>query len=80
MFERKISKETAISVVQTGEIIAEYPDDKPYPSYLIFAKINGRPIHVLTAFNKTEKMCYVITVYEPHLKIWQKNYKTRRKP
>lgn len=80
MFERKISKEAAMSVARKGEIIAEYPDDKPYPSYLIFAKVKNRPIHVLTAFNKVEKTCYIITVYEPDTKIWEKDYKTRRKP
>jgi len=78
MFERKIPKAAAISVVRNGEIIAEYPDDKPYPSHLLFAYVDGRPLHVLTALDNRESNCYIITVYEPDTKIWQKDFKTRR--
>jgi len=78
MFERKITKKDALSVIQKGEVIADYSEDKPYPSYLIYAKIGDRPIHVLTAFNKVDNMCYIITVYEPDKKIWENDFKTRR--
>lgn len=77
MFERKIEKESVIFVVKNGEIIAGYPNDKPYPSYLILAFVKNRPLHVLTALDKIEKMCYIITVYEPDIKLWHDDYKTR---
>jgi hypothetical protein len=33
MFEKNISLEDVIDAVHTGEVIKEYTDDKPYPSY-----------------------------------------------
>ncbi len=35
MFERAITRDQVRSVVEAGEIIASYPDDIPYPSYLV---------------------------------------------
>ncbi len=78
MFERAISKEVALTAVQTGEIIAKYPDDKPYPSYLFFARIKGRPIHAVCAIDSSAELCYIITVYEPDPKLWKEDFKTRR--
>ncbi len=78
MFERAIQKNEAITVIQHGEIIAEYPDDKPYSSYLVFAFVDNRPIHVLTALDLANKICYIVTVYVPDPKIWLNDFKTRR--
>ena len=35
MFERGIGKEAVIEVIRTGEVIVSYPDDYPYPSFLM---------------------------------------------
>ena len=35
MFERGIGKEAVIGVIRTGEVIVSYPDDYPYPSFLM---------------------------------------------
>jgi len=35
MFERAITSDQVRSVIETGAIIAAYPNDVPYPSYLI---------------------------------------------
>ena len=41
-----------ISVLQ-GEIIEEYPADKPYPSCLIYGEsFTGEPIHSVWAYNE----------------------------
>jgi hypothetical protein len=38
--------------VQAGEIIEDYPTDKPYPSCLVLGKNeNGSPIHSVWAYN-----------------------------
>jgi hypothetical protein len=34
MMERKIPREAVKEVLKNGEIIEDYPDDKPYPSAL----------------------------------------------
>lgn len=79
MFERSIQKDTVIEAVKNGEIIREYPEDNPYPSSLILALINNKPIHVVSAFNEKDNEVYIVTVYIPDKKIWADDFKTRRK-
>ena len=70
--------EIFFSVLQ-GEIIEDYPKDKPYPSCLIFGEnINGEPIHSVWAYNQINKWAVLITVYRPDPQLWI-NYKERRK-
>ena len=39
--------------VLNGEVIEDYPDDKPYPSCLIYGQsFSGDPIHSVWAFNE----------------------------
>jgi hypothetical protein len=57
--------------VFSGEIIEEYPDDKPYPSILIFGKTKkNRPIHLVCAYNKEEENVVLIAVYHPDPVRW----------
>ncbi len=78
MFERSFTKKDVLTAIKNGEIITEYPEDKPYPSYLIFAMVRGRPLHVVCALDFEDKLCYIITAYEPDPKIWSEDFKTRR--
>jgi len=77
MFEREISPDDMIEVVQKGEIIKDYPDDKPYPSFLILRFVNNRPIHIVVAKNTENGLCFVVTVYEPGPDTWSKDFKTK---
>lgn len=77
MFARSISDQDIASVVQLGEVISEYPDDRPYPSYLIFRYIGFRPIHVVIAINPDDKSCIIVTAYEPSSGLWGPDFKTR---
>lgn len=79
MLTRGISKREVEVVLRAGEIIATYPNDKPYPSRLMFCMVGFRPIHVVVAQDESDE-CYVVTAYEPDSKIWENNFKTRRKP
>lgn len=73
--ERKISTKDIEHVITTGEIIEEYPEDKPFPSCLILGKTkNNKPLHVICAIAPIVK---IITVYEPAEDEWV-NYKTRK--
>jgi hypothetical protein len=75
------SSDTAVrNVIQGGEIIMDYPDDKPLPSKLILGFSNGRPIHVVLAYDAANETGYVITAYVPDENLWNNNYKSRRKP
>ena len=54
-----------------GEVIEEYPKDRPYPSYLMYGKTNkGRPLHIVCAVIKKEKTLVIITVYHPNPELW----------
>lgn len=79
LFERKLTKQAVTDVITTGEIIAEYPNDSPYPSYLILGFVSGRALHVVVAFDKQTRLCYIISAYEPNTKQWGKDFKTRKK-
>lgn len=79
MMERGISRESVKAVLLTGEIIEEYPDNKPYPSALFFGRIRGNPLHVVAAFDYKSNYCFIITAYKPDLEHFESDYKTRRK-
>ena len=67
------------SSVLSGEIIENYPDDRPYPSCLIYGQtIKGDPVHSVWAYNKETRWAVLITVYKPHPKRWV-NWRKRRK-
>lgn len=78
MVERKISEEEILEVVQSGKVIKDYPDDKPYPSKLMYKFIDSRPIHVVVAENKDEDELIIITVYLPDTDIWDINFERRK--
>jgi hypothetical protein len=78
MFERGIKKQSVVEVSRSGMIIASYPDDEPYPSFLLLGFENNTPIHLVIARNEKTGDCYVITVYFPKSDIWQAGFKKRR--
>lgn len=77
MFERKIKIDDVSDVIHCGEVIEDYPDDFPYPSYLMLGWEEKRPLHVVAADNQAGKETVVITAYEPDLKSWEKEFKRR---
>ncbi|MBI5379559.1 MAG: DUF4258 domain-containing protein [Nitrospirae bacterium] len=77
--ENLLFDEIVISV-QRGDIIEQYPDDKPYPSCLILGKnLKNEPIHSVWAYHAEAKSSVLITVYRPDPKRWTEDWKTRRK-
>ena len=54
-------EEIAHSVVH-GEILEDYPDDKPYPSCLIYGDTgSGDPVHSVWAYNHNSAFAVRIT-------------------
>lgn len=78
MFERRISVEDVAAVLEGGEVIESYPDDKPYPSRLLLGWRNARPLHVVVAENAGENEMIVITAYEPDATQWKADFKRRK--
>ena len=68
-----------VEAAMSGEILMEYPEDKPYPSVLClgFTK-SKRPIHFVCALDENRDMIVLITVYEPKVELWI-NHRERRK-
>lgn len=65
--------------VEDGQMIEDYPGDKPYPSCLIFGTtMNGKPIHSVWAYNVETQYAVLITVYHPDPERWI-DFRERRK-
>uniref|UniRef100_A0A7C3QUR5 DUF4258 domain-containing protein n=1 Tax=Leptospirillum ferriphilum TaxID=178606 RepID=A0A7C3QUR5_9BACT len=78
ILEREIKTEDIFNVVETGEVIEEYPSDKPYPSCLILGYCEGKPLHVVVAKDEGTEICFVITSYEPEPASWSHVVRKRR--
>ena len=54
-----------------GETIEDYPDDKPYPSCLVYGKtFGGVPVHSVWAYNAQNRWTVIVTVYVPDPDRW----------
>jgi len=74
--KRKISSDTVINAILSGEIIEQYQDDKYFPSCLIFNNDYDAPLHaVVSAGNE---ILYIITAYCPTFDEWENDFKTRK--
>ena len=65
--------------VENGITIAEYPNDTPYPSKLLFFTSSIRTIHIVTAYNPEENKHIIITAYIPNPDLWNEDFTSRRK-
>ena len=79
MFQRFVSTDEVEYILENGEIIMEYPDDKPYPSNLMLGFIKNRPLHIVCSYNIKTETNVIITAYEPSTDIWENDFKTRKK-
>jgi hypothetical protein len=77
MFKRNISLEEVKFILDKGDVIREYQDDKPYPSFLLLAFNDLRPLHLLVAKDIETGNCIMVTVYEPEKSIWSTDFKTK---
>jgi hypothetical protein len=78
MAQRAVSEAEVRRIVEYGETIEEYPNDKPYPSRLIMGWVGSRPLHLVVAEIPEQQQVIVITVYEPDAERWTSDF-TRRK-
>lgn len=77
MFKRNISLDEVKLILEGGEILREYQDDKPYPSFLLLGFIDLRPLHLLAAKDIETGNCIMVTVYEPDKNVWSTDFKTK---
>ena len=54
-----------------GEVIEDYPQDRPHPSCLIYGHDpNGEPVHSVWAYNRVERLAILVTTYRPDPDRW----------
>ena len=78
MFERGITDDDIQNVLESGEIIEEYPHDQPYPSRLVLGWVGSRAVHVVVATGPAKLETIVVTVYEPDPERWLPGFERRR--
>jgi hypothetical protein len=78
MSSRGISAADVRNAIESGEIIEEYPDDTPYPSALLLATIDGSPVHLVVAMDRTEDRTIVVSLYRPDPLQWEPGFRRRR--
>ena len=78
MFQRRITPSDIRRVLRTGEIIEDYPNDTPYPSWLLLGWCDIRPLHVVAADNEEERETIIITTYEPDPDKWESDFRKRK--
>jgi len=75
--ERGITVSDIQSAIQTGEIIKQYEDDKPFPSCLLLGLTECyKYIHVVAGID--DGYLYIITAYYPDENEWEADLKTRK--
>lgn len=66
--------------VLEGQIIEEYPKDRPYPTCLVYGNtFDGEPVHSVWAYNEANGAAVLITVYRPDPKRLGWTLERRRK-
>lgn len=82
MEEEPLGRITVVELLHAlsvGEIIEEYPTDKPYPSALILGHTAmSRPLHVVCAPVLAEQRLIIITTYEPDPARWEADFQRRK--
>lgn len=77
MFERGVSADDVRQVIQSGKVIEDYPEDKPFPSRLILGFVERKALHVVLAVDRGENRAIGITVYEPDPDLWEAGFERR---
>ena len=66
------------NMINSSEIIENYPNDKPYPSYLLLGFSEEKPIHIVVAYSESDDKIIFITAYRPNPDFWI-DFKARKK-
>ena len=79
LFERSLRRVDIERVLRNGEVIKRYPDDSPYPSYLMLGRTpDDQPLHVVAADDDASEETHVITTYVPTPEQWTRDFRNRR--
>jgi len=78
--ERGISEEAGEIVVERGSIIEDtHRAGRTLPTRIYLDFIEGRPVHVVVAYDEASALGVVVTVYEPTPDRWEPGFRERRR-
>ena len=78
MFQRAINPDAVTQIVAEGEVIADYPDDQPFPSASLLGFYGSQPVHAGIARERATRICHLVTIYLPSPAILDESFKRRR--
>ena len=78
MKQRNITVSEVLQALNKFEVIEEYRDDRPFPSYLVMGYAGTKPLHIVAAVNIEDYEIHLITVYIPDSAIWDSGYRRRK--
>jgi hypothetical protein len=78
MFERAISAREIRADIESGEVIEESPEDRPFPTTLLLGSASGVPLHLVVASDQAERCCIIVTVYRRNPRLWEPGFRNRR--
>lgn len=78
MRERNITVSEVLLTLNEFEIIEEYKNDRPFPSYLLIGYADEKPFHIVAAVNSEDVEIHLITVYIPDSSIWENDNRRRK--
>ncbi|MHB8370900.1 MAG: DUF4258 domain-containing protein [Leptospirales bacterium] len=78
LLKRLISRQDIIVAVESYEILEDYPQDKYFPSCLVYLKNEGRVFHFVCALDVIERKVWIVTAYQPDPQEWDTDYRKRR--
>lgn len=56
MFQRGVLRQDVLNALEKSEIIERYPEDRPFPSFLLLDKTRGGiPIHIVIGVMKRKR-------------------------
>lgn len=77
--ERQIKMREVEEAILNSKIIASYPEDIPFKSYLLLGTTpNKRPLHIVAAIDEEAQHILIITAYEPDRTQWNDSLTERK--
>ena len=78
--QRHIDEETALVVVERGEVIEDsHRPGRELPTRIHFDYVDGRPLHVVVANADDDAFGKIVTLYEPSMDRWEPGFRVRRR-
>lgn len=62
MYQRGIDPNSLAQLVANGEVIADYPEERTFPSSLLLGFHADQPVHAFVAHDTVTGDCHIVTI------------------